>query len=79
MTRQLVEYKGKLMHKHQSGRRRIKKAKKQDKNKNETYIAIIIGTHRVISLCGQKHHKHKSKNTETLSVQKRKREETVRS
>lgn len=46
--------------------------------KYETYIAIIIGTHRVISLCGQKHHKHKSKNTETLSVQNRKREETAR-
>lgn len=35
---------------------------------NETYIAIIIGTHRVISLCGQK----KSSHTEMTQTQKKK-------
>lgn len=29
---------------------------------NETYIAIIIGTHRVISLCGPKKHHTRKKN-----------------
>lgn len=35
----------------------------------ETYIAIIIGTHRVISLCGQKHHTRKNTNTQKEVVQ----------
>lgn len=34
----------------------------------ETYIAIIIRTHRVISLRGQKHQTHTHKHTQTISL-----------
>lgn len=36
---------------------------------NQTYIAIIIGTHRVISLCGQQHHTRKKKQKKNTNTQ----------
>lgn len=47
--------------------------------KNETYIAIIIGTYSVISLFGQEHGAQKTKHTEKVDQLRTERSKMLQS
>lgn len=49
------------------------------KMKNETYIAIIIGTYSVISLFGQEHGAQKTKHTEKVDQLRTERSKMLQS